>query len=387
MKKILSLLFAAILVFAALFTISCGNEQDIATKEPQKETTSETDGDEFIGAVIKERHKDGRVKRAVYYRPDGTVNFEYEYNEKGQKTKASYYNEDGSLKEYSEYDYNMDGFMVKYSNYDGNGVLLSIGELAGKARHEKQKKLTFYYADGQIAGISEYNENGCIVSETKYDTDGTISRRREFLGTYYDGEPRMTEDILYGFDGEITYHHKYEYDANGRIIKDTAIPGAALTYEYDENGNEIRRNTVLSDGTIKEYHIIEYTADGRKESRYKSGVLLNTSEYSGKKGNDHLVSYIAYSYIGDRMSSYTIVLYDVTGKKARETNYNTDGTERGFITYEYNAEGFLTVMREFRAGGIPKYVTEYPGKEKGENYTRRTEYNANGTVHFVYENK
>lgn len=163
------------------------------------------------------------------------------------------------------------------------------------------------------------------------------------------------------------------------MLKDIAIPGASLIYEYDESGRVIRRSTILSDGSLKDYSIIEYTAGGRKESRYSwEGVLWSTTEYSGEK----IKSSVSYSYIGKNVSAYTVSVYDSNGKKTKETNYDGNGTERSSSEYEYNENGFQTFMRHYKAGALD-YVLEYPGKEHGEDYIKKTEYSPDGSVRIV----
>lgn len=152
-----------------------------------------------------------------------------------------------------------------------------------------------------------------------------------------------------------------------------------MTYEYDENGRVIRRSTILSDGSLKDYYIIEYTAVGRKESRYSwEGVLWRTTEYSGEK----IKSSVSYSYIGTNISSYTVCEYNSSGRTTKETNYDGNGTERSFSEYEYNENGFKTFMRHYKAGALD-YVFEFPGKEHGEDYIKKTEYNPDGSVRIV----
>ena len=242
------------------------------------------------------------------------------------------------------------------------------------------KKTVYYRDDGTISSEYEYNENGYIISETLYDTDGKKSRYRAYLGTGVENDSTLTEEIRYdALNGEETYHHKYEYDENGRLIKDTAIPGASMTYEYDENGRVIRRSKILSDGSLKDYYLIEYTSDGRRERRIsRSGTTLGIIEYSGEK----IKSSVSYSYIGTNINSYTVSVYNSSGRKTKETNYDVNGTERSFSTYEYNENGFKTFTRHYKAG-VLDYVFEFPGKEHGEDYIKKTEYNPDGSVRIV----
>lgn len=311
MKKLLTLLLAVLMIFAVIFITACEDKHtelpaitiSSTSKElPPKTTTKENV--ETTSPVVKEPIESSNVKKAVYYRNDGTISSEY-----------------------------------------------------------------------------EYNENGYIISETLYDTDGKKSRYRAYLGTGVENDSTLTEEIRYdALNGEETYHHKYEYDENGRLIKDTAIPGASMTYEYDENGRVIRRSTILSDGSLKDYYIIEYTAVGRKESRYSwEGVLWRTTEYSGEK----IKSSVSYSYIGTNISSYTVSVYNSNGRKAKETNYDRNGTERSSSEYEYNENGFRTFERRYKAG-VLDYVLEYPGKDYAEHYIKKTEYSPDGSIRNIY---
>lgn len=243
------------------------------------------------------------------------------------------------------------------------------------------KKTVYYRDDGTISSEYEYNENGYIISETLYDTDGKKSRYRAYLGTGVENDSTLTEEIRYdALNGEETYHHKYEYDENGRLIKDTAIPGASMTYEYDENGRVIRRSTILSDGSLKKYYVIEYTEGGRKESEYSwEGVLWSTTEYSGEK----IKSSVSYSYIGTNISSYTVSVYNSNGRKTKETNYDGNGTERSSSEYEYNENGLRTFERRYKVG-VLDYVLEYPGKDYAEHYIKKTEYSPDGSIRNIY---
>lgn len=311
MKKSITLLLAALMIFAVIFITACEDKHTelpaITISSTSKELPPKTtikENVETTSPVVKEPIESSNVKKTVYYRDDGTVSSEY-----------------------------------------------------------------------------EYNENGYIISETLYDTDGKKSRYRAYLGTGVENDSTLTEEIRYdALNGEETYHHKYEYDENGKLIKDTAIPGASMTYEYDENGRVIRRSTILSDGSLKDYYIIEYTAVGRKESRYSwEGVLWRTTEYSGEK----IKSSVSYSYIGTNISSYTVSEYNSSGKPTKETNYDVNGTERSSSEYEYNENGFRTFERRYKAG-VLDYVLEYPGKDYAEHYIKKTEYSPDGSIRNIY---
>lgn len=261
---------------------------------------------------------------------------------------------------------------------ENDGTTVPFTKEAVESSHPQ--KTVYYRDDGTISSEYEYNEKGYVISETLYDTDGKKSRYRAYLGTGVENDSTLTEEIHYDMlNGEETYHHKYEYDSNGRLIKDTAIPGASMTYEYDENGRVIRRSKILSDGSLKDYYLIEYTSDGRRERRIsRSGTTLGIIEYSGEK----IKSSVSYSYIGTNISSYTVCEYNSNGRKTKETNYDRRGAEVSSSTYEYNENGFKTFTRHYKAGALD-YVFEFPGKEHGEDYIKKTEYNPDGSVRIV----
>ena len=372
MKRLLTVFLAMLAVCSVIFVSACGSNTN--------GTSTSTYKDVFADHVIKERYENGNAKRVVYYRPDGSVNFEYEYNEYGRKTKETFYDADGVMKEYSVYEYSKKGFLLKASSYDKNGALSGVAEYAGRKSGESPKKFTAYSANGNIAKVFEYNEAGHIISETLYDSDGKKARYRAYLGTGVEDDSTLTEEIRYdALNGEETYHHKYEYNENGKLLKDIAIPGASMTYEYDENGGVIRRSTILSDGSLKDYYTIEYTSDGRRERRIShSGATLGIIEYSGEK----IKSSVSYGYIGTNINSYTVSVYNSNGRKTKETNYDRRGAEVSSSEYEYNENGFRTIMRHYKAGALD-YVLEYPGKDYGESYIRKTEYNPDGSVRIV----
>ena len=241
---------------------------------------------------------------------------------------------------------------------ENDGTTVPFTKEAVESSHPQ--KTVYYRDDGTISSEYEYNENGYIISETLYDTDGKKSRYRAYLGTGVENDSTLTEEIRYdALNGEETYHHKYEYDENGRVI---------------------RRSTILSDGSLKKYYVIEYTEGGRKESEYSwEGVLWSTTEYSGEK----IKSSVSYSYIGTNISSYTVSVYNSNGRKTKETNYDGNGTERSSSEYEYNENGFRTFERRYKAG-VLDYVLEYPGKDYAEHYIKKTEYSPDGSIRNIY---
>ena len=90
MKKLLTLLLAVFMISAVIFITACEDKHtelpaitiSSTSKElPPKTTTKENV--ETTSPVVKEPIESSNVKKTVYYRDDGTISSEYEYNENG----------------------------------------------------------------------------------------------------------------------------------------------------------------------------------------------------------------------------------------------------------------------------------------------------------------
>lgn len=81
-----------------------------------------------------------------------------------------------------------------------------------------------YYLDGRVDIVTDYNDVGCEILETRYNEDGS----EESKATYeYDDDNNLIREMYYEGDRLI---EKYEYDAEGNCT---------LEEHYDENGNLI----------------------------------------------------------------------------------------------------------------------------------------------------
>ena len=133
MKKLLTLLLAVFMISAVIFITACEDKHtelpaitiSSTSKElPPKTTTKENV--ETTSPVLKEPIESSNVKKTVYYRDDGTISSEYEYNENGFRT-----------------------FERRYKA----GVLDYVLEYPGKDYAEHYIKKTEYSPDGSIRNI------------------------------------------------------------------------------------------------------------------------------------------------------------------------------------------------------------------------------------------
>ena len=181
--------------------------------------------------------------------------------------------------------------IVDYSNYkedtDDNGNVI---------------QWTYYYGNGKVALIEEFDEKGNWIKETNYDENDKMSSYRTFE---YDENGRVTKETDYDTDGKVSSYCTYEYDEKGNRIKDTDYDENnnvkdVHEREYDENGNQVKWTEYDSEGQLVEYCIYEYNSD----NEYKKDTTYDS------EGN--VIGYTIYEKAGK-------------GKWQKCTSYDADG--------------------------------------------------------------
>ncbi|ONI40459.1 hypothetical protein AN639_12030 [Candidatus Epulonipiscium fishelsonii] len=92
----------------------------------------------------------------------------------------------------------------------------------------------------------------------------------------------------------IENNYEYEYDKNGNLIRENYYKNGEIfsyeTYEYDEKNNRIKENLYCSKGNLKACYIYEYNINGKllKDSRYVNGKLSDYMVYEYNVNGDLL---------------------------------------------------------------------------------------------------
>ena len=123
---------------------------------------------------------------------------------------------------------------LKEANLLGN--VKSVRQTSFKAL-EKFGKLTkgdrYGYGDGD--GYVLYNDEGNIIEQNEYNSDGSLS----FKHTYtYDNKGNMIEQNRYNSDGSLSKKYTSTYDNKGNVIEEN---------EYDSDGHLASRWTYIYD--------------------------------------------------------------------------------------------------------------------------------------------
>ena len=179
---------------------------------------------------------------------------EYKYDAAGRltgRTRIIYDNNaDGSSNGWREYEFNADGKEIKLTIYRSYGLEYwkdSEYDTAGRLI-----KSTIHRANGSVEwSVYEQNSDGEIIKSTNY-RDGSMSGWNDYE---YDVKGNMSKEIQHFSNGPIRLVELvYEYDDNGKIIKQTDYYDSVMTRytvsEYDGNGNYIGSISYNADGSI-----------------------------------------------------------------------------------------------------------------------------------------
>lgn len=244
------------------------------------------------------------------------------------KTKATYYNEDGTVDYYSEYEYNEYGEEIRWNRFEPDGTL------------------KYYYE-------YVFDEEGNEIGEYDCEPDGTIDNWYERT---YDHMGNVLTSYYYDSEGNVKWWFEYTYDDQGNQIKMVCYdPGAIVDYwyerVYDENGNEIRETKYFSDGSID--YVNERTYD-------ENGNNIRFDWYTGDGSVDYWHAYD----------------YDENGNQRLSVTYDADGYEEDRWEYTFDAHGNKTSTTYFPDGSaMPSYTSRYEyGYDIDGNMLKETYY-------------
>ncbi len=218
---------------------------------------------------------------------------------------------------------------------------------------QQSETSSVYYSDGAVLSKKENGfctylstDIGTFEAEIEYDEHGkAFYKNKKITGD-------ITEMRLAGMGIYSTVYgkfpDKYEYDAAGRVIKETYDglykSDDYTTYEYDKKGNRVAKtiHTEALDKFRNVKTVYEYDEKGRKiiENEYASTGDIE----SGK------IEWERYS-----KNEYK---YDENDRLISQVEYS-DGKTISQIKYEYDDEGNLCFERKLSEGGKQIDETKY----------------------------
>lgn len=263
-----------------------------------------------------------------------------------------------------------------------------------KTQIKREEKTVYFDTEDAWAGteVSEYDQNGNLISYNTelygfnisydfyengkpsvqywYDWNGILTSEKHF-----DEMGNVTKDITVEYNPE-EYSYSYEYDENGRIVKETTYwsDGSSLrqfeqslVYKYDEAGNLILQSVYFDEALQKPFYTYhsEYNENGQQilyyvkndgfdgEIGYKieyDPVLNTEDEYCDNGyGTLYLSTHKEYSTTGELL---LVRYYNENGDNTLTCQYAYDYTydqDGNVIEQEIylNDVLFTTIKREY----------------------------------------
>lgn len=245
--------------------------------------------------------------------PEDYVSAILEYNDKGSVVSENNYNADATLQSATTTQYDEQDRPSVVSQYDGEGMLC-------------ERISNFYLADGKLSeqkvcygeGLPEYAtryvyENGLLMRRDCYEEDEFLYSEKKFE---YDAQGRLLKDEEFDEDGNKLYSVVNNYDENGKLsgyTRDEVQQHDRRTYvfEYDEKGNKVKEliynygESLIAKvySTYNEQNLLLETEEEDLDHyrltkyEYEDNNLTKVSVY-GKE--DQLLSYVIYAYDAER---------------------------------------------------------------------------------------
>ncbi len=359
---------------------------------------------------MKSHDKDGAVLASV-------VTNRFEYDARGNRTKMLEADNISADRRITEYVYDKANRLIETKGEAFGAYTISASGTASSVsvtpketiKYDKRGNVietkdaagarTLFYYDDLNRKIVEINAEG-TYSKFTYDKNGNVKTSRVFESTValpsaaggtppsqpgslsrmtsftYDKLNRMTASTVSGLDaaGNIArirtitwtgaaHSHsleaittRYEYDANGNVVKTTDANGNS-TYSYYDNLNrkkaQVDQERYRTDWT--------YDAEGNvtRERRYVNkaaapSVSANPPSVSANGNQDRITDY-TYDKVGNRLSEARAKVQAHNGNGAHGT------AAPATISYLYNGLGQLT-QKTHATGDVVKYQYDQTGR-------------------------
>lgn len=344
----------------------------------------ENENEETDYLLITEHHS--KFERGLEHTLEHTIL--YVYDEKGEVIKKSWY-DSRNLIQYNaaEYEYDINGNIIECIERNTPSHIETHYTCTYNEAGELSTK-TEFDTHGDVSTFSEY-ENGKVVKETHYSSDGSIWWLRCYT---YDTRGNLISQFDKKDDNSEPYNqYVYDYDDNSNVIHEThneSHSGYSHEYVYDSAGN------VLSD-TYETYKSGERTIHTDTVTYDGNGNIIEIATYK-EDGTPIEVCKMLYDNAGNcieiddydsqqSLQQKSLREFDSRGNLIRQGYYKRDGSYAGCQEYAYDNNDHL-LLDKCAVDGLINHWYEYTYDQHG-NTTSYTEYDEDGTVseHIDYQ--
>lgn len=239
---------------------------------------------------------------------------------------------------------------------------LSIYE-SSEGRLEKEVR---YNANGLKFStiIYEYDDQGRLVKETTLGVNDAPAGYKEYT---IDGDGRVSVMVSYAADGPEEYSEEYrvvyEYNETGLKMKETNMVGdtatAVTTYAYE--GKNLVGEKYYEGSELVSDSSCEYDDQGRLAKLTRQDLLEGgqTVESCGYDADGRLAK--LETYVDGSLTGYTEYSYDGHGNELTVGIYGSDGSAVSVTKneYEYDEPGNITKCTRSQGSGEQDTVIEY----------------------------
>ena len=186
-------------------------------------------------------------------------------------------------------------------------------------------------------GYAEYDDNGHILREERYEPDGTLNTLT--VNTYNEnGELVQTEQ--FDQDDILLQKTVNKYDENQRLASQSNYYGDAseeyvTKYYYDAEGNVVKQ---------------EVYVDGNLDYVEKTATFVNGRPDTVTENDDYGNAMYVHHYQYDEKGQVTVYVRDEVQNKDRRTyefTYNDNGDRVKDLIYDYDMKLIAKVNRTF----------------------------------------
>ena len=298
------------------------------------------------GSIIEERTTNNLEGSAATY-----TKTQYAYDNRNRLVKVTTY-DNGTPENYTQYYYDNAGNKVRM--YTGLSSPLTINGLDNVSGSDTDYSVTKYQYDRFNQLIKLTDPMNQLETYT-YDLNGNLTDKTDRNGNVhtfaYDALGRLLSKTVVtpGGTGNETYAYTYtltgnkhtstgggitttcQYDALGRLIKETETGGIEKIYSYDVANN--RKSFVLKqNGVAKTNTSYDYDNMNRLWKVYENGAQTATYAYDAN-GNRQTLTYNASGNSTDYTYNLANMLVSMTNKKGSSTlssysyTYYLDGNQ------------------------------------------------------------
>ncbi len=243
----------------------------------------------------------------------------------------------------------------------------------------------------------EMDENGNVLSESKFDHIGELEERNSLS---YSPEGKLLEHTLLFAMEDVTEKRSLVRDEKGKLLEEVKYygddSGERTTYEYNEKDLLTAIVEYDEEGGFVSREVIGYDAEGSMIERVKtdeSGNLMDRMVF--EKAEDSKVLQEKEFNPDGTLKSTTVITFNETGKEISSyqrtpdgklitgvlTTYDDKGNviERNYkdfyskvVKYEYDEENRLITQELFDGSGLLLRKNMYEYDEAGNLLTEQT---------------